>query len=153
MSDQNTSRPLTLTFDNSSDLDEVGFGNPRNKLNEEWTSDHLEGQLAVDVMEIGNNIVILSTMAGAVADKIEVHIDNDLLTIRGERVSPTVLTSHDDSCFHQECFWGSFSRTVVLPVHVKGDLAKAEYKNGILKITVPKLKKHDRKIPIKIVED
>ncbi|KKQ27617.1 MAG: Small heat shock protein [Candidatus Magasanikbacteria bacterium GW2011_GWC2_37_14] len=115
-----------------------------------WHEEQLEGQLAVDVAETVNEIVIVSTMAGAEFDKIEVFLHNDLLTIRGARNSP--LENNQVGYFHEECFWGKFSRTIILPMEVKGDLAKAEYKNGVLTITVPKLK-IDRKIPVMIVED
>jgi len=118
------------------------------ELPADWHEEHQEGQLAVDVAQTDTEVVVVSTMAGAVTDKIEVYLHNDLLTIRGERTSP--LTSGD--YFHQECFWGKFSRTVVLPVDVKVDLSKAEYNNGVLTIKIPK-QKTDTQIPVVIVED
>lgn len=118
---------------------------------EQW-HDHLEeGKLSVDVAHDEKHVYIVSTVAGAVPDRIEVYIHNDLLTLRGERVNP-VETKVGIEFYHTECFWGHFSRTVVLPVEVNGDLARAQYKNGILEITVPK-RTRDRKISIEIVEE
>lgn len=114
-----------------------------------WEASEQEGQLAVDVAQDDTDVLIVSTLAGAMSDKLEVYVHNDLLTIRGQRQSPL---SPNTEFFHQECFWGKFSRTIVLPVDVKGDLAQAEYKNGVLTVRIPKLSVH-RKVPITIVED
>lgn len=121
------------------------------ELPENWHEEYVEGQLAVDVGQTEKEVIIVSTMAGAVTDKIEVYVHSDLLTIRGVRISPMENLSEIEK-FHQECYWGKFSRTVVLPVDVKGDLARAEYKNGILIIMIPK-QKNDTKVPITIVDD
>lgn len=111
-----------------------------------------EGQLAVDVLETDQEVVVISTMAGAVTDKIELYLRHDLLTIRGFRKDP-IEPDKVVQVFHQECFWGSFSRTVVLPIDVKADLASAEYGNGILMIRIPKRESRERAIPIRIVEE
>lgn len=101
-----------------------------------------EGQLSVDVLETANEMIILSTLAGADIENIEISLHNDLLTIRGSRPEP--FFGEETHYFHKECFWGKFSRTIVLPVDVKGDLASAEYKSGVLTITVPKQSKNNR---------
>lgn len=109
-----------------------------------------EGQLSVDVLETSEDLIILSTLAGANLEDIEVSLHTDLLTIRGSRPEPEFET--DVHYFHKECFWGKFSRTIVLPVDVKADMARAEYKNGVLNITIPK-QKHNARIPVVIVEE
>lgn len=109
-----------------------------------------EGQLSVDVVETQTDVVVISTLAGADSDNIEISLHNDLLTIRGRRPEPYVGESIQ--VFHKECFWGNFSRTIVLPVDVKADLARAEYKSGVLTIVIPK-QKHSAKIPVTIVEE
>jgi len=116
-----------------------------------WEAHHEEGQLAVDVAETAQEIIVISTIAGALTDTLEVSVHNDLLTIRGQRKPPASIKD-SLSYFHKECFWGKFSRTIVLPVEVKGDLADAEYKNGILIVRIPK-ERRDKKIPILIVEE
>ena len=121
------------------------------RLPDNWHEHQQEGQLAVDVAETETDLVVVSTIAGALAEKLEVYLHNDLLTIRGVRLSP-IETLNQESYFHQECFWGKFSRTIVLPVDVKSDLAKAEYNNGVLLIKIPK-QKLETKVPIIVVEE
>ncbi len=127
---------------------------PSNKGHQEkdWHANHREGQLAVDVFENDNEVIVVSTMAGAVTDMIEVYVHNDLLTIRGERHEPEEMKKAT-RYFHEECFWGRFSRTIVLPVDVKGDMAGAEYKNGILVVTIPKKHEKSSRIKIEVVEE
>lgn len=117
----------------------------------DWDLPLEEGKLAVDVAETKTDLIVISTLAGAALDRIEVHLHNDLLTIRGARQSPLAAWDHPRYVY-QECFWGPFSRSIVLPVEVKVELARAEYKNGILYIIIPK-RKTDTRIPVIIVEE
>jgi len=117
---------------------------------EDWQEEQLEGQLTVDVAQTEKEVLVVSTMAGAISDQIEVYLHNDLLTIRGRRVSP--LNGREAEYFHEECFWGKFSRTIVLPVEVKGDLARAEYHNGVLTVWIPK-QKTNRQIPVMVMDE
>jgi len=110
-----------------------------------------EGKLSVDVARDKKNLFIISTMSGAEAEKIEVFVHGDLLTIRGFRKNPLSFEK-DVEFFYNECFWGIFSRTVVLPVEVKGDLASAKYQNGILKVKIP-IKNVNKKIKIEVIDD
>jgi HSP20 family protein len=115
---------------------------------EKFTSDN-DGQLAVDVVESETEIVVLATMAGTPKEKVQLNLDNDLLTIKGERQFPFSENSH----FHfRECYWGRFSRAIVLPADVLLDLVKAEYRNGLLIVHLPKTKK-DQNIPIFVIDD
>lgn len=113
-----------------------------------WESAEPEGQLAIDVAQDEKDIIIVSTLAGAMSDQLEVYVQNDLLTIRGMRFNPIEPQEY----FYHECFWGKFSRSIVLPVDVKGDLAHAEYKNGVLIVRIPKVQSH-KKIQVTIVEE
>lgn len=118
----------------------------------EWVSEGSgEAKLAVDVAQNDTHIFVVSTMAGSKPDKIEVLVHNDLLTIRGTRYSP-LENEKDIEYYYEECFWGVFSRSVVLPVNVKGDLAHAKFQNGVLFVSIPKQKK-DNKISIEIIDD
>lgn len=95
-----------------------------------------EGQLAVDVIETPDQIIIRSAIAGVKPEDLDVHVTNDLVTIRGERKN---IAQIEQSTVHfQECFWGVFSRSIVLPTHVKADEADAVVKNGVLTLTIPK---------------
>lgn len=105
---------------------------------EDWSSGY-EGQLAIDVYQTPDEIVIKSTIAGVSPEDISVTIDNDMVTVRGERKSQQEVKK--DDYYYQECYWGSFSRSVILPVDVETDKIEAELKNGILTVTLPKAKK------------
>jgi HSP20 family protein len=104
----------------------------------DWLEERYDGQLAVDVFQKGDSIVIQSTVAGVRPEDVDVAISNDLVTIRGVRHNDLQVT--DDEYYTQECYWGGFSRTIVLPVDVLSDRADASMKNGILTITIPKVK-------------
>jgi HSP20 family molecular chaperone IbpA len=95
-----------------------------------------EGQLTVDVFQDDENIVIQSTIAGVAPDDLDVSITNDMVTIRGERRQPYAIDSED--YFYQECYWGTFSRSIILPVEIDSDRAEAKIKNGVLTIRIPK---------------
>ena len=95
-----------------------------------------EGQLTIDVYQTDSDIVIKSTIAGVKPEDLDVAINNDMVTITGERKQEETVT--DENYYYQECYWGSFSRSVVLPVDVVADKAEATLKNGILTIRLPK---------------
>lgn len=95
-----------------------------------------EGQLTVDVFQDDQNIVIQSTIAGVAPDDLDVSITNDMVTIRGERRHTFQVDPED--YFYQECYWGTFSRSIILPVEIDADRAEAKIKNGILTIRIPK---------------
>ena len=106
-----------------------------------------EGQLAVDVYETEDKLVVKARTAGVNKEDLDVSISDGILTISG------TLSSGDDtevSNWHiQECYWGEFSRTVALPVAVKEDEASAALKDGVLTIAVPKKPEaQPKKIPI-----
>ncbi|MBI2038027.1 MAG: Hsp20/alpha crystallin family protein [Candidatus Magasanikbacteria bacterium] len=108
-----------------------------------------EGQLAVDVAQTEDELVIVAAMAGTKPEHIQLHLHNDLLTIRGERFSPVGLSGEH---FYEECYWGKFSRSIILPIDVKAELAQAQYNNGVLVIRLPKANRNTN-IPIMVVED
>ncbi len=99
-----------------------------------WESQ--EGQLAVDVIETPTEIIIRSAIAGVKTEDIDIHVTSDLVTIRGERERHR--ERHDATVHFEECFWGSFSRSIVLPAHVQPNEANAQMKNGVLTLTIPK---------------
>jgi len=107
-----------------------------------------EGQLSVDVYQDRNNVIIKSTIAGVEPDDIDITFDNDMITIRGKRKKD--LTVDEEDYFYQECYWGSFSRSIILPVEVEEEKIKATIKNGVLTIILPKAKRKDVNI---MVED
>jgi HSP20 family protein len=102
-----------------------------------------EGQLSVDVYQDKNSIVIKSTIAGVEPEDVDISFHNDMLTIRGERKHDKTVS--EDDYFYKECYWGSFSRSIILPLEVQVDKIKATIKNGILTIVLPKVHHSDGK--------
>ncbi|MFA6973479.1 MAG: Hsp20/alpha crystallin family protein [Parcubacteria group bacterium] len=100
------------------------------------SSDGSEGQLTIDVYQTENDIVIKSTIAGVKPEDLDVSINNDMVTIRGERKNEENVT--EENYYYQECYWGQFSRSVILPVDVLADKAEASMKNGIFTLRLPK---------------
>ncbi len=96
-----------------------------------------EGQLAVDVVETFKTIVITTAIAGVRPEDVHVHITHDVVTIRGERTAPSYPL--DATAHFEECFWGPFSRSIILPHHINPDGAQADFTNGILTLTLPKI--------------
>lgn len=105
---------------------------------EDWLSEY-EGQLTIDMYQTKDNVIIKSTIAGVRPEDIDVTIANDMVTIRGERKRDFDASSED--YFYQECYWGSFSRSVVLPVDVDIENVGADLKDGILTVILPKAAK------------
>lgn len=107
-------------------------------MEEEWIEgEELEGQLMVDVYQTKTTVVIVAPIAGVRPDKIDVAISEDVVTIRGDR-----RTDHniDKSQYYiQECFWGIFSRSVILPTAVVSDKSEATLRDGVLRIEIPKV--------------
>jgi len=113
-------------------------------------SEEQEGQLTVDVFQDDQNIVIQSTVAGVSPDDLDVSITNDMVTVRGERRRMYDIDPQD--YFYQECYWGTFSRSIILPVEIDADRAEAKIKNGILTIRIPKANAAmTRKLKVKAV--
>ena len=99
----------------------------------------LPGQLALDIYETKDELVVVCRVAGVEEDNIDVSISADnILNIRGSLIAK--VDENVENHFIQECYWGEFSRSVSLPVDVKKDNINATLENGILKITFSKLK-------------
>lgn len=114
---------------------------------EEGEEAFVPGQLAVDVYETKEKLIVKARTAGVNKSDLDVSISDGILTISG------TLSSGDDSLatnWHvQECYWGEFSRTLALPVPVKEDEVEASLKDGVLTIGFTKVKQEQaRKIEI-----
>jgi len=106
-------------------------------------SEEAEGQLTIDVYQTPLYIVIESTIAGVKPEDLDIDITSESVTIRGKREKEERVQS--DDYIYQECYWGRFSRSVILPQEVDPDAAEASLKNGILTIKLPKLDRHRAK--------
>ena len=105
---------------------------------------------SVDIYEKGENIVVESPLAGVDPADVDISIEDDFLTIKGETKKKTEVDEKD--YYRKEVRYGSFFRKVALPVAVDKEKAKAVCENGILKITIPKLPgaKKEKAIKVKI---
>ncbi len=111
-------------------------------------NDEDEGQLTVDVYQDKDAIIVQSTVAGVNPDDLEINITNESVTVRGERQKLEII--EDKDYFYQECFWGKFSRSVILPQEVDPEKSTAALKNGILTIKMPKLdRKKSKRLKVK----
>ncbi|MFT5036881.1 MAG: HSP20 family protein [Candidatus Azotimanducaceae bacterium] len=106
-----------------------------------------EGELPVDMFQTGDAIVIRALVAGVSPTDLDIAITRDMVTIKGVREE--YQESADDDYFHRELFWGSFSRTLLLPEEVLIDEADAQEKHGLLEIRLPKVDK-DRSARLKV---
>lgn len=145
-------QPLTTNFVPSNDT--------------EWLTENYEGQLSVDVIQTEKDMVIRSAIAGVLPEDIQVTINGDMVAIKGIRRQEDEIMTGD--YLYQECYWGGFSRSIILPFQVKareltidglatngqnrkyvlGDelIAAARLRNGILTITLPKAAKHEMRV-------
>lgn len=112
-------------------------------VSDEPMEDDFPGQLAVDVYETEERLVVKARTAGVNKDELDVSISDGILTISG------TLSAGDEADainWHiQECYWGEFSRTLALPVAVKEDEVEAVLKDGVLTITFSKVKQEQAK--------
>ena len=97
------------------------------------------GQLTVDVYQTPEDIIVQTMIAGVKPDDLDVSIARDMVTIKGGRQSSHSVK--EDNYFHKELYWGSFSRTVLLPQEVDPEMAEATEKHGLLTLRLPKLNK------------
>lgn len=112
----------------------------------DWFGPSEEGQLSVDVFREKDELVIRSLVAGVNPTDLDISIHGDLLTIRGKREHSKEISQ--DDYFYRECYWGSFSRSIVLPHEVSPDSAKASLKNGVLEIRL-NIHEHGKKVKVK----
>lgn len=119
-------------------------------LSSDWISSP-EGQLSIDVHETPTEIIVRSAIAGVLSKDLDIAISNDTLTIRGSRHHES-KTKKGARTHVQECHWGAFSRSIILPSHVDPNKTKATLKRGVLTITMKKTE-IDRRVPVLDIEE
>lgn len=149
MEDELAAAFLTDDAPNSNDSsDAQADSDAQQAADDTWEEDEaMPGQLAVDVYETDEKLVIKARTAGVNKSDLDVSISDGILTISG------TLSSGDDSAAQQwhiqECYWGEFSRTLALPVPVKEDEVEAVLKDGVLTVSFTKIRQEQaRKIEI-----
>lgn len=131
---------LTAAFLGDDDLDQAAATQPAAPAaDDQWDEDEaVPGQLALDVYETKERLVVKARTAGVNKNDLDVSISDNQLTIRG-----TLSAGNEDGVenyFLQECYWGEFSRTIALPVPVKEEEIEAMLKDGVLTISFGKVK-------------
>ncbi len=110
-----------------------------------------EGELTVDIYQTDSNLVIQSVIAGITPKNLNISIENDMVMIKGNREKPAEKEKRN--YFFQECYWGPFSREIVLPEEVDNSRIQASLENGILTIVIPKIERRKkRKVAVKEIE-
>ena len=133
------------TFDEQSEV-KVGMMdadmNAPRESGEAWANDSEEqrdGELPIDMYQTPDAIIIRALVAGVSPEDLDIAITRDMVTLKGERQE--TQEAPDEDYYHRELFWGSFSRTILLPEEIIIDEAEAKEKHGLLEITLPKLDK------------
>jgi HSP20 family protein len=128
-----------LSEDEVQTADDTSAPQPVADEADEWDEEQpVAGQLAVDVYETKEKLVVKGRVAGVNKSDLDVSISDNTLTVKG-----TLNAGNEDGVenyFLQECYWGEFSRSLVLPVPVKEDEIEAVLKDGVLTISFSKLK-------------
>ena len=110
-----------------------------NTRDEAWAAEEPQGELAVDIYQTPDAIVVKALVAGVQPQSIDISLTREMLTISGSREDEREV--EDDNYFQRELYWGSFSRTILLPEEVDVEVAEASEKHGILMIRLPKINK------------
>lgn len=104
---------------------------------DDWLEEsQVPGQLAVDVFQTKEDIIVVAPVPGVSKGDLDLSMVESTLTIRGTRKEGEKVRTSD--YFVQECYWGEFSRSIILPVQVKEEDAEAELKDGMLTVKIPK---------------
>jgi HSP20 family protein len=106
-----------------------------------------DGQLTIDVYQTASDIIVKTMVAGVKPEDLDIDISRDMVTVRGKRENERIVDEQD--YFHKELYWGSFSRTVLLPQEVDVESAEAVEKHGLLIIRLPKINK-DRQTKLRV---
>jgi len=137
----------TFEAETESETDIAPAAPAKDKKEEEWLSD-FEGQLNIDMYQTKDNVIIKSTIAGVRPEDIDITVANDMVNIKGTRRKEENISG--DDYFYQECYWGNFSRSVIVPVDIDSENIEADLKDGILTIVVPKAAKaKTKKVKVK----
>jgi HSP20 family protein len=120
-----------------SDMLSISSGSPDNA---QIKTDSEQGQLSLDVLETETSIVVVAPVAGVDEKNLSISITEDLLTISGERLFPSSLPKPTKK-YVEECYWGKFSRSILLPTAINSAEITARLDHDIIVIEVPKARK------------
>lgn len=124
---------------------------PFREIMNSWNDDSVAGDFvpAANVYQDKDNVIVQMDVPGMKADDIDITVENDVLTVSGQRKDEKEVKKED--YYRKEASYGSFSRSMILPMSVKGNEAQADFKDGVLKITLPKAEEvKPKKIAVKV---
>lgn len=118
---------------------------------EEYIDEEIEnqevGQVAIDILETKNEMILLSPIAWVDLDDVDISYNDQILTISWYRKRPDIF-SKDIIVKNSECFWWEFTRNIILPENLDFDNIKANLDNNLLVITIPKISFSSRHIRV-----
>ena len=138
---------LELEKDSADEEEDIEIN--KNDIEEEKSADDIEifdgpeGQLTIDVYQTPVSIIVESAVAGVEPENIDIEITPDSVAIKGRRTKKERVDEKD--YLYSECFWGRFSRSIILPQEIDAEKAHASLKNGILKVVLPKVNRQKAK--------
>lgn len=109
------------------------------------------GQVALDILELEDSIVIIAPLAGVDIDEVDISVSRNILTISGERKTPEIYNS-SSKILVQECFFWPYSRSIILPENLALNKIRATMENNLLIIEIPKLQFPSKSIKIDKLE-
>lgn len=123
------------------DLEQEHNTDTHQNMHPSWQEEDTEqdGELPIDMYQTRDAIVIRALVAGVSPEDLDISITRDMVTLKGVREE--VQEAPDEDYYHRELFWGTFSRSIVLPEEIVIDEAEAKEKHGLLEIVLPKLDK------------
>lgn len=130
----------SVRMDDMEDVGPIESKLPGRNLSSQMAEDPEEGELTVDVYQTPSEIVIKSMVAGVKPEDLDISITRDMVVIKGKRETEKFV--NDEDYYHQELYWGSFSRSIMLPSEVEVEEAEAIEKHGLLIIRLPKIDKN-----------
>ncbi|MDO8604170.1 MAG: Hsp20/alpha crystallin family protein [bacterium] len=133
----------TSDFDEEIAVDQT----PQGSFGQWETTEAPEGELAVDVYQTNDAIIIQAMVAGVASDDLSLSVTREMVIIKGKREAPKGIAT--ENYFYQELYWGAFSRTILLPAEVETEDVEATERRGLLTIKLPKIDK-DKKQTVKI---
>jgi len=121
----------------------------REEKQDDWVEEeNSEGELSMDVYQTPDEIIIKAMIAGVKPENLDVDISRDMVTVKGYREEQKHVDEED--YFYRELYWGSFSRTILLPQEIEPEEASATEKHGLLEIHLPKIdRKKSTKLKVK----
>lgn len=121
------------------------------EIREEDVVEEDVGQVALDIIELEDSIVIVAPLAWVTIDEVDISISKNILTISGNRERPEFY-SDNQKILVEECFFGPFSRSIIMPENLAFNRIKATMENNLLIVDVPKLQFSSKTIKINKLE-